>query len=158
MDWFGKIPKISSFLLIATYGVFGWLYGSWIAELANKTKLWFQWAEVPIALGISYGLGLLFIGSIAVFCNAPINLLTLGMSNWFRFNTRAIFAIATSVIVFALVIEYPAIFGRFLVLSSAAILFRLDLQTIGCSYRISQTILIVLGAIAFTTGMSLFIF
>ena len=158
MDWLGKIPKISFLLLIATYGVFGWLYGSWVIELANETELWFRWTEISIALGISYGLGLLFIGSIAIFCNAPLSLLTLGMSNWFKFDAKAIFAIATSVVVFAIVVEYPAILGRFLVLSSAAILFRLDLQAVGRSHRVSQAILIVISTIAFTTGMSLSVF
>ncbi|VEP16462.1 conserved membrane hypothetical protein [Hyella patelloides LEGE 07179] len=159
MDWFKKIPRISPILLIATHGVFGWLYGSWvIEELATKARLWYAWVTPSTALAISYGLGLLSIILVILFFTTPITLITLGMDNWFRADAKALFTIIVSIVLFAIIIEYPVVLIRFLILSAAAMLFRLDLQTAGCSHKIAQVILIVLGLTAFTIGMLLFKF
>ena len=158
MGWLKKVPKISLFLLIATYGVFGWLYSSWIVKLAIEEQLWNRWVTPSIALAIFYGLGLLCIITVIVFFTAPMTLFTLGMENWFRADAKALFAIAVSIVIFTLIIEYPVVLTRFLILSAAAMLFRLDLRTVGCPNKIAQLILIVLSLIAFALGVLIFNF
>lgn len=156
MGWLKKVPRLSSILLIATYGVFGWIYGSWTIELATESKLWYGLVTPSIASAISYGLGLCLILIIIIFFTAPIALFTLGMSGWFKLDFKALGAIAASIIIFGFIVEYPIAFTRLLVLSAAAMLFRLDLQTTGYSNRKAQLILIVLSEIAFTVGMLLY--
>lgn len=156
MNWLQKVPRLSLILLIATYGVFGWIYGSWTMELETEYRLWYGLVTPPIASAISYGLGLCSIAIIIIFFTAPVAIFTLGMSSWFKLDAQAFFAIATSVVIFAFVVEYPIAFTRFLILSAAAMLFRLDLQTIGYSQNIAQLIPIVISAISFSAGMLLF--
>lgn len=156
MNWLQKVPRLSLILLIATYGVFGWIYGSWTIELETEYRLWYGLVTPLIASAISYCLGLCLILIIIIFFTAPVALFTLGMSSWFKLDAQAFFAIAASMIIFAFVVEYPIAFTRFLILSAAAMLFRLDLQTTGYSHKIAQLILIVLGSISFSAGMLLF--
>lgn len=148
-----KFPKISSLLLIATYGVFGWIYGSWIVELTAEKELWHEWFIPLVALGISCGLGLLLIIIIILFFTAPITLLTLGLDNWLRVDSKALIAIALSIAAFIIIVEHPVVLARFLILSAAATLFRFDLQTVGYSSKIAQWILLILSAIAFIIGV-----
>ena len=156
MDWLKKFPRLSLILLIATYGVFGWIYGSWTIELAAEYRLWYGLVTPAIALAISYGLGLCLILIIIIFFTAPVALFTLGMASWFKLDVKAFFTIAASVVIFAFIVEYPIAFTRCLVLSAAAMLFRLDLQTMGYSQKLAKLILIVLSAISFIAGMLLF--
>ena len=151
-----KIPLVSFLLLTATYGVFGWLYATWVAELATEAKLWHGWLVPSFAFAISYGLGLLAIILIIVFFTSPMSLLTLGMDNWLRADAKAIFAIAASIIIFALVVEYPIFLTRSLIMSATAILFRLDLQTFGCSHTLARYLLIFLSIVLFAGGVFLF--
>lgn len=153
MGWLKKFPRLSSILLIATYGVFGWIYGSWIVELATDIRLWYGLVSLSIASAISYGLGLCLILIIIIFFTAPTTIFTLGMASWFRLDAEAFIAIAASVVIFAFIVEYPIAFTRFLVLSATAMLFRLDLQTMGYSQNIAQVILIMLSLTAFTIGV-----
>ena len=158
MGWLRKIPKISLFLLISTYGVFGWLYNSWAIELIIEEQILNRWFKPPVALAITYGLGVLCIICLILFFTTPITMLTLGMDNWFRADAGAFFAIAFSIFIFAILVKYPVIFSHFLVLSAAAMLFRLDLQTAGCPSRFAQFILIILSLIAFALGLAIFNF
>lgn len=156
MDWLKKVPRLSLILLLATYGVFGWIYGSWTTEIATDVRLWYALTTPLIATVISYVLGLCLILIIIIFFTAPIALFTLGMSSWFKLDIKAFFAIAASIMIFAFVVEYPNAFTRILVLSAAAMLFRLDLQTMGYSQTNAQLVPLVLSAIAFTVGIVLF--
>ena len=156
VDWFRKIPKVSLLLLIATYGVFGWLYGSWMMRFAIKLQLGYQWVNPITAHSLAYSIGLLCIFSIIIFFTAPISLFTLGMDSWFRIDAKAFLAIAISIMMFAVVIEHPVALTRFLILSAAAILFRLDLQTSGCPKTKARIVVIILSSIAFTAGVRLF--
>jgi hypothetical protein len=148
-----KFPKISSLLMIATYGVFGWIYGALVGELITQEQLWHKWFIPSVAIGISYGVGLLSIITIVLFFTAPITLLTLGMNHWFKLDSRALLAITLSLAAFILIIEHPVILSRFLILSAAATLFRFDLQLAGYSNKITQVILTLFSAIAFTIGI-----
>jgi hypothetical protein len=153
MAWFKKIPKISSLLLIATYGVFGWIYGAWVVELTAQEQLWHKWFISSVALGISYGLGLLLISIIVLYFTAPITLLTLGMNHWLKVDSKALIAIALSISAFIIIVEHPVVLARFLILSAAATLFRFDLQLAGYPSKIAQGILVFSSALAFTIGV-----
>lgn len=155
-DWVKKIPKVSFLLLIATYGVFGWLYSSWMMRFALQLQL--RWERIaPItAHSIAYAIGLLAVLTIVLFFTAPMSLFTLGMDSWFRIDAKAFVAIAISIMMFAIVIEHPVALARFLILSAAAILFRLDLRTMGCPKIRARIILLTFSSIAFTVGVRLF--
>lgn len=156
MGWLKKIPRISLFLLLLTYGVFGWLYSEWTLPLSAKLSAKHELVSPLIAQAALFSLGLLSISIAVSYFTSPISLLTLGMSNWFRADAKALLTIALSIVVFAIIIEHPVALTRFLILSSAAMLFRLDLQTSGCSQKSAQIIIIFVSAIAFSAGLLLF--
>jgi hypothetical protein len=153
MAWLKRFPKISSLLMIATYGVFGWIYGALVRDLIAQEQLWHKWFISSVALGISYGIGLLSIIIIVLFFTAPITLLTLGMNHWLKLNSRALLAITLSLAAFIIIVEHPIALARFLILSAAATLFRFDLQLAGYSYKITHIIITLCSAIAFTIGV-----
>ena len=156
MGWLKKIPRISLLLLLLTYGVFGWLYSGWALPLATELSTKHELISPSIAQATLFGLGLLAIATAVSYVTSPISLLTLGMGNWFRADAKALVTIALSIVVFAIIIEHPMALTRFLILSSAAMLFRLDLQTSGCSQKSAQIIIIFVSAIAFSTGLLFF--
>jgi hypothetical protein len=153
MAWLKKFPKISSLLMIATYGVFGLIYGALVRDFIVREQLWHKWFIPSVAIGISYGIGLLLIIIIVLFFTAPITLLTLGMNHWLKLDSRALLAITFSLAVFIIIVEHPVALARFLILSAAATLLRFDLQLAGYSYKITQVILTLFSAIAFTVGV-----
>ncbi len=156
MALLSKIPKLSLILLIAIYGVFGWLYGGLVREAIALVGSRYRWLTPLLTEVICYLAGLIAIIILIVYFTTPITLLTLGMGNWFRADARAIVSIAISIIIFALIIEYPAILSRFLILSAAAMLFRLDLHTLGYSRTISHLILISFSLLSFSGGILFF--
>ena len=113
MGWLNKIPKLSLILLIAIYGVFGWLYGEWMQLITGNFTPTYQWLSSLTTEIIAYAVGLVAIVVVITYFTTPINLLTLGMGNWFRADAKAVFSIAISIIIFALVIEFPAMLSRF---------------------------------------------
>ena len=156
MGWLKRIPRISLLLILLTYGMFGWLYSEWALPLADKLDAKHELISPLIAQITLFGLGLLSISFAVSYFTSPISLLTLGMSNWFRADAKALLTIALSIVVFAVIIEHPVILTRFLILSSAAMLFRLDLQTSGCPQKSAQIIIILMSAIAFSAGLLFF--
>jgi len=156
MSWLKKIPRISLLLLLLTYGVFGWLYSKWALPFAAELGAKYELISPLIAQVAFFGLGLVSISIAVSYFTSPISLLTLGMSNWFRADAKALLTIALSIVIFAIIIEHPMALTRFLILSSAAILFRLDLQTSGCSQKSAQIIIIFVSSIAFSAGLLLF--
>ncbi len=156
MSWLKKIPKLSLILLGAIYGVFGWLYGDWAKEAIALLELRHQWLTPLVTEVIYYLAGLIAIVILLIYFTTPMTLLTLGMGNWFRADAKAIASIAVSIIVFALIIEYPAMLSRFLVLAAAAMLFRLDLHILGYPKAISNLILIGCSLLSFTGGVLLY--
>lgn len=161
MGWFKKIPKLSLLLLIATYGVFGWLYSVWSSETLVLLSPRYPWLAARFFTFITYDTVSFAVGAIAIITlvtcfTAPIALLTLGMNNWLRFDAKAVASIAITIAIFALVVEYPAVLVRLLVLSAAAMLFSLDMQTLGYSKRMSRVILLFLCLVSFTSGVLLY--
>lgn len=156
MGWLKKIPRLSLLLMLLTYGVFGWLYSKWALTFAVKLVIKYELISPLIAQAAFLGLGLISISIAVSYFTSPISLLTLGMSNWFRADAKALMTIAISIVVFAIIIEHPVALTRFLILSSAAMLFRLDLQTSGCSQKSAQIIIIFVSGVAFSVGLLLF--
>lgn len=156
MGWLKKIPRISLLLLLLTYGVFGWLYSEWAIPLAATLSTKHELISPLIAQVTLFSLSLLAIAIAVSYFTSPISLLTLGMSNWFRADAKALVTIFLSIVLFAIIIEHPATLTRFLILSSAAMLFRLDLQTSGCPQKLAQIIIILVSVIAFSAGLLFF--
>ena len=144
----------SLLLLLLTYGVEGWIYGSWMNQLLEREVL-FQLAE-PIRLSIFYAAAMAGIILLVIFSISPVSLMTVGLNGWLRSDTRAFLSIFLGAFAFAILVQRIDYLARFLVLLSAVFLLELDLQLIGCSRWVSSFILVIACCLGFTGGILAF--
>jgi hypothetical protein len=155
MVWFKKIPWVSGILLLLSYGVFGWLYSGWaIAKLEGGNLL----SSLTSATETTtlFGLGLVWILLIATVIIGPIALMTIGISYSLKTETRIFLAILFGAFAFSIIIQKMSFFARFLVLVSAAMLMKLDLQLIGCKKWVSTLIVAIFCLLGFGGGILAF--
>ena len=145
---------LSILLLLLTYGVEGWFYGLWIDRWLERSVL-LQFAE-PTRWGILYGVAIASILLLVILFTSPFSLMTVGLNNWLRSDTRAFLSIFIGAFAFAILVQRVDYFARFLVLVSAVFLAKLDLQLIGCSRWLCSLILAVLCWFGFTGGILAF--
>lgn len=150
-----KIPWLSLALMLLTYATFGWLYGSWSLVLV-KEGIFFKELETSIASSILYGIGTIGILAIALIFTAPISLIALSVDKWFRADSRAFFSIFLGAFAFAVIVQRVDYFARILVLISAALLVKLDLQLAGYKRWLSFVILTVFCLLGFIGGILAF--
>lgn len=155
MSWIKKIPWLSLTILLLTYGTFGWIYGSWGIELIEQTT-WLGELEDHIANSIIYGIGIVAVLFIALIFTAPISLITLGVDNWLKSDSRAFLSIFLGAFAFAVIVQRVDYFARFLILISAALLVKLDLQLAGCKTWLSFFILTIFCLLGFIGGILAF--
>ena len=144
----------SLLLLLLTYGVEGWVYGSWMNQMKERQIL-LQFAE-PTRLSIFYAAAIVSIILIVFLFTSPVSLMTVGLDGWLRSDTRAFLSIFLGAFTFAMLVQRVDYFARFLVLLSAIFLLKLDLQLIGCSRWLCSFILIILCWLGFTAGILAF--
>ena len=144
----------SLLLLLLTYGVEGWVYGSWMNQIKERQIL-LQFAE-PTRLSIFYAAAIVSIILIVFLFTSPVSLMTVGLDGWLRSDTRAFLSIFLGAFTFAMLVQRVDYFARFLVLLSAIFLLKLDLQLIGCSRWLCSFILIILCWLGFTAGILAF--
>lgn len=138
-----KLPWASLFLLMFTYGVFGWL----IAADARKMGL-ASLPDIPLWLwlmGSAYSL------LISLALTAPLTVLRSFFGSWLQSDTRAFISVVVGAFVAVVLLCWIEVVIRILVLLSAAALVRLDVQTAGYNEWQSFGIL----AIASITGFGL---
>lgn len=150
-----KIPWLSLALMLLTYATFGWLYGSWSLTLVEE-GIFLKELETGIASSILYGIGTMGILAIALIFTAPISLIALSVDNWFRSDSRAFFSIFLGAFAFAVIVQRVDYFTRILVLISAALLVKLDLQLAGYKRWLSFLILTVFCLLGFIGGILAF--
>ncbi|WP_036480501.1 hypothetical protein [Myxosarcina sp. GI1] len=155
MLWSKKIPWLSSILLLLTYGVFGWSYTSWGTSVIESGSL-FQALEKDLATIFLYSVGGVLIILLAIAFTAPISLMTISLSTWLRSETRAFLSIFIGAFAFALIVQKITLFANFLLLLSAALLVKLDLQLAGYTRWLSWLLLTTLCLLGFAGGILAF--
>lgn len=146
---------LSLLLLLLTYGVEGWIYGSWIDDAIEQGELLAQYPE-PIRISILYGSAVISIMLLVVIFTSPVSLMTVGLNGWLRSDTRAFLSIFIGAFAFAIIVQRVDFFARFIVLMAAVFLGKLDLQLIGISRRICSVILVFFCWFGFTAGILAF--
>jgi hypothetical protein len=134
-----KFPWISLALLLATYGIIGW-------QLSTLESHWMLWVFAAIATVL-----------LAVAVASPWSKVRDGFASCFASDTKA-FLIAVVIAFFSVVIiTWLHIFVHILVVCSASLLVRLDVQAARWSIRqsfwlitIASLISLALGAIVHT--------
>ena len=145
----------SLFLLLFTYTVEGWLYGSWIKHFVQIENFLFRYPE-PIRWLILYSVAIIGITLLVVIFASPVSLMTVGLDSWLRSDTRAFFSIFLGAFAFAIFVQRVDYFSRLLVLIAAVFLGKLDLQLIGYSRWLSSVILVFFCWFGFTGGILAF--
>ena len=82
--------------------------------------------------------------------------MTVGLDNWLKSDTRAFMSIFIGAFSFAIIVQRIDYFARFLVLVSAALLLKLDLQLLGYSRWTCSLILVILCWLGFSGGVLAF--
>ncbi|MDJ0589374.1 MAG: hypothetical protein QNJ72_05155 [Pleurocapsa sp. MO_226.B13] len=155
MAWLKKIPGISLVLLLLTYGIEGWLYGTWAIELLAEGVFLTQLTQVN-RFSVLYGIAIACILFLVIIFTAPISLVAISLDNWLKSDTRAFLSIFIGAFAFTIIVQKVDYFARFLVLVAAALLFKLDLQLIGYNLWLCSLLLIIFCWLGFTAGILVF--
>lgn len=146
---------LSLLLLLLTYGAEGWIYGSWIGSVIEQGNLLTQFTETT-RISIFYGGAVIGIMLLVVTFTSPVSLMTVGLNNWLKSDTRAFLSIFIGAFAFAIIVQRVDFFARFIVLMAAVFLGKLDLQLIGISRWICSLILVFFCWFGFTGGILAF--
>lgn len=151
-----KIPWLSLILLLLTYGVYGWSYSSWGMTSIEEGSL-FNRLEDTLATIFLYSVGGIFIILLTIAFTAPVSLMTISLSTWLKSETRAFLSIFIGAFAFALIIQKVDVFANILLLLSAALLFKLELQLAGYKNNwLSWLVLTCLCLLGFAGGILAF--
>jgi uncharacterized protein YacL len=155
MVWLKKAPWISGFLLLLTYGVFGWIYSKWVIVEIDHGRL-LNALENNTETNTLFGLGIFWILLIAAAITAPIALMGISMTYSLKTEGRIFVSILLGTLAFSIIIQSLDYFTRFLVLVSAAMLMKLDLQLLGCKKWTSSAIVAIFCLLGFGGGILAF--
>ena len=149
-------------LLFVTFSVFGWYLmdsipdlTDWVADKGgafniSATQLIVSWIILPTAAAS--------IIIMAVSLTAPILWMRIGITSWMKSDINALASTLLWTFAIVLVFSYIEYVVRFLVLLSAAILARLDLQQAGYSKATASVMLVSLCLAGFASGLLAFFF
>lgn len=130
-----KLPWLSLSLLLLTYAVFGWL-------LSAFDRSWLLWIMAAV-----------FILIVAISLIEPLSVIQPFYTAWLKTDTRAFLSVIIGAFIAVVIIRWLTIFLRLLVLYSAAMLARLDLQTAGYSKWQAFGILATVSLVGFGLGL-----
>ncbi|OKH17274.1 hypothetical protein [[Limnothrix rosea] IAM M-220] len=150
-------PWLSLCLFCLTYGIFGWLVGSflndWQAWILTHQN-WFFWdINEAIARQMSIGFGASLVFILMVILTAPLHLVRICFSSWLRSDTRAFISVLGWALAAVLIITWFHYFARLFVLISAGMLCHLDLQLCGCRAWQVFVVLTILSLGSYTLGL-----
>jgi hypothetical protein len=157
MSWLAKFPWLSLSLVMLTYGTFGWYIAnadsSWGHWLFEQGEAW-GWAleEGYFYIGIHL-MAILSIAMISLALTAPVTLMTIFLGSWLRSDLKSIISILLWSFAFVLMLRWFGYFVRFMILFSAAILGRLELQRAGYNGWQIFTVLTSLCILGFGLGV-----
>lgn len=156
-SWLEKIPWLSLFLLFLTYAVFGWsiskqshLWKESILDMAQNFGFSLEDDLIMISIHV---LALAIIVLIALLLTTPITLVTFVYKESIGSNIKAVISVFIWSFVLVMILCFFDHFANLLVMISAAILVRLDLQKMG--YKVWQVFFIIggLAIIGFALGI-----
>ena len=153
MAWLKKIPAISLFLLLLTYSVEGWLFAVWATRSLAEGTIWIQKLN---HFSVLYSIAIACILFLIIVFTAPISLVAISLDNWLRSDTKAFMSIFLGAFAFTIIVQRVDYFARFVVFVAAALLFKLDLQLIGCNRWLCSLLLIIFCCLGFTGGILAF--
>jgi hypothetical protein len=146
----------SLLLLVSTYAAEGWMYGPWIYTFIRHESVLTYLIEESARVAILYGAAMLGITLLVILFTSPVLLMTVGLNNWLKSDTRAALSVFLAAFAFAIIVQRIDFFARFLVLIAAVFLGKLDLQLVGCGRWLSSIILVILCWLGFTGGILAF--
>ncbi len=146
----------SLLLLVLTYAIEGFLYGPWIYQLIEKKSFLTYIVKDSVRIMILYGAAVLGISIVVILLTSPVLLITVGLNNWLKSDTRSFLSIFLAAFACAIIVQRIDLFARFLVLIAAVFLGKLDLQLVGFSRWLSSAILVGLCWFGFTAGILAF--
>ena len=155
MTWLRKSPIVSLFLLLLTYGVEGWLYGSWTIFFLENNDFYAH-LTTTTRLGILYGAAVSIILLCVVVLAAPISLVANSIDSWLKSDMRAFLSIFLGAFAFTILVQKVDYFARFAVFAASALLLRLDLQLIGFNRWLCTLCLVIFCWLGFTGGILAF--
>jgi hypothetical protein len=152
-----KVPWLAIILLVLTYGVFGWIF-------AQSIPHWSEWCWKHQGLvGLSLTktaffpifrvIGLIVVLFIALILTTPSLLLNFLFGNWLKSDTKALLSVLGFAFAAVLIFCWLAQFVRLLVLISAAILLRFELQRVKYPIPLILVLIGVLCTTAFVVGL-----
>lgn len=141
----------SLILLLLTYGVEGWIYGSWIEDFIKYDFV--DSFPLLMRLPVLYGIALAGIAILVAVFTSPVFLMTTGLNGWLKSDMRAFLSIFIGAFAFAILVQRIDYFARALVLVASVFLLKLDLQLLGCNRLLCSFILIILCWLGFTAGI-----
>ncbi|MGK7931200.1 MAG: hypothetical protein AB4041_07170 [Microcystaceae cyanobacterium] len=162
---FKNTTWLSLLLLLITYITFGWYidqgksiyqqffidYGrSWgWQDFLNSINL----VETDVAITLVYGVATLSILLITIGLIAPITLITVAFGSSFKSNLWSIVSILLWSFTFVFILRWFALFSQFLLLLSAAILAKLDLQDHGLKQWKVSILIMMICFLGFVIGV-----
>lgn len=142
----------SFLLLLLTYGVEGWMYGSWIKDFVQQDSFLDSFDQLT-RWSILGSISLAGIAFIVIIFTSPVFLMTVGLNGWLKSDTRAFISIFIGAFAFAILVQRVDYFARLLILVSAVFLLKLDLQLGGCNRWLCSFILVMLCWFGFSGGI-----
>lgn len=130
-----KLPYLSSILLWLTYVVLGWRIYEWALN-------WHTWL-----------LAALLIILMAILLASPAAIVDFLISGFLESDLKAFISVIMASFVLIIALVWFSIFAHFLVLISAALLARLDMQLAGLRRRYAFMILALLSLAGLATGI-----
>lgn len=155
MAWLKKIPWLSLIILLLSYAVEAWMYGIWATKLLESGTILAHLTD-SIRLGVLYGAAVAIISFLVVVFTSPISLIAISLDGWLKYDGRAFISIFMGAFAFTIIVQRVDYFARFLVLASAALLVKLDLQLAGYNRWLCSLILVFFCCLGFTGGILTF--
>lgn len=152
-----KIPWIAIILLVLTYGVFGWIFAQsiphWSAWCWEYQKFFGLTLTKTTFIPIFRVIGLIVVLFISLILTTPSVLLNFLFGSWLKSDTKALLSILGFAFAAVLIFSWLDQFVRLLVLISAAILLRFELQRVKYPTPVILVLIGVLCTTAFIVGL-----
>ncbi|ELR99250.1 hypothetical protein [Gloeocapsa sp. PCC 73106] len=159
---FYKLPWLSLGLVFLAYGVFGWTIansmGIWTVGLIERAEAWGVFISTAIAHYIIYLLIILVILLVILLITIPLKSLNFLFGSWLTSSNKALVSILFWSFIFVLILSFLEYFVRILVILSASILGRLELQEFDYKNRQILIILFSICLVGFMTGYFAYVY
>ena len=157
MSWLEKTPWLSVFILFITYAVFGWSIASsansWATLTLETVDSIGLFLEEQLVVIIIHLLALAVIIIISLALTTPVALITFFVQESISSDLRAVIAVFSWSFIVVLMFCFWDYFSDLLVMVSAGILVKLDLQKLGFKTWQVFLVILVLAFLSFLLGI-----